>query len=140
MRLSRKRKRFLKQRAAEMNEAKWGRQSVERLDEACEGTSTDVSHVDDSLELPAPLPVMSSSEGESDSDEEYESKLVEDDISSIYEDWRNDMKRVDQQRMAMMLYDNYRTRFLLQKTAAAQEVALFLNISEKTVRTWRKKF
>ena len=83
---------------------------------------------------------MSSSEGESDSDEEYEGILVEDDISSIYEDWLKHMKRVDQQRMAMMLYDNYRTRFLLQKTAAAEEVALFLNISGKTVRIWLKQF
>ena len=48
------------------------------------------------------------------------------------------MKRVDQQRVVMMLYDNYRTCFLLQKTASAREVALFLNISEKTVRTWCK--
>ena len=86
------------------------------------------------------MSVTSSGEGESDSDEEYKGKLAEDDVSSIYKDWLNDMKRVDQQRIAMMLYDNYRTRFLLQKTAAAQEVARFLNISEKTVRTWRKQF
>ena len=97
----------------------------------------DVSHVDDSFELPAPL-AMSSSEGESDSDEEYEGILVEDDISSIYKDWLKDMKRVDQQRMAMMLHDNYRTRFLLQKTAAAEEVALFLSISGKTALTFRQ--
>ena len=83
---------------------------------------------------------MSSSEGESDSDEEYESILADDDISSTYKDWLKDMKRVNQQRLAMALYDNYRTRFLLQKTAAAQEVTRFLNISEKTVRTWCKQF
>lgn len=79
--------------------------------------------------------------GESDSnDEDYEGMLVKGDLSSIYEDWLKDMKRVDQQRVAMMLYDNYRIRFLLQKIAAAQEVARFLNIGDKTVRTWRKQF
>ena len=63
MRMSKKRKDYLKQRAAEMNAMKWRRRSDEQPGEACEGSSMDVSHADDSFELPAPL-AMSSSEGE----------------------------------------------------------------------------
>ena len=35
---------------------KWRRRSDEQPGEACEGSSMDVSHVDDSFGLPAPLP------------------------------------------------------------------------------------
>ena len=45
------------------------------------------------------------------------------------------MKRIDKQKMAIMLYDNY-----LQKTEAAREVGLFLGVNDKTVRLWRREF
>ena len=48
------------------------------------------------------------------------------------------MKRVDKQKMAMMLYDNYILG--LQKTEAAREVGLFLVVNDKTVRLWRRVF
>jgi len=42
--------------------------------------------------------------------------------------------------LAMMLYDNYISRFGLLKTAAAVEVGLNLGVSDKTVRLWRRDF
>lgn len=52
-----------------------------------------------------------------------------------YKEWISSLQRGNLQ----MLYDNYRERFGLQKTAAA-EVALCLGLSDKTIRTWRKTF
>ena len=42
--------------------------------------------------------------------------------------------------LAMMLYDNYVTRFGLRKTAAAVEVGLNLGVSDETIRIWRRDF
>ena len=39
-----------------------------------------------------------------------------------YEDWIFSLNRDDTKMLAMMLYDNYVTRFGLRKTAAAVEV------------------
>ena len=46
------------------------------------------------IQFTAPLPTISSEMAELDSDEEYQNMLAEDDISSIYQDWLEDMKRV----------------------------------------------
>jgi len=72
--------------------------------------------------------------------EDYNGTAGQGDYKSIYYDWIAEMSRLDQQRIAMMLYDNYRERFGMLKTNAAHEVASFFGISEKTVRTWRKPF
>ena len=42
--------------------------------------------------------------------------------------------------MALMLHDNYTSRFGLTSTAAAAEVAQLLALNEKTIRLWRKDF
>ena len=49
------------------------------------------------------------------------------------------MKRIDKQKLAMMLYDNYVNRMRLQKTEVAKEVGLFLGVSDKTVRLCMEK-
>ena len=73
-------------------------------------------------------------------DEDYEGALTSEDTSAIYSDWVSEMKRIDKQKMTVMLYDNYVERMGLQKTEAAKEVGLFFNVSDKTVRLWRREF
>lgn len=126
--MSLKRKASLKLRVAEMNAAKLKRRSYD----SSEGPSTDSpsenpssSSMDEMLELPAPLEStyegeFNSSEEEDDDDDdeddEYMGETNQDDIKAIYKDWIDEMKRIDQQKMAMMLYDNYRDSFgLLNK-------------------------
>ena len=87
-----------------------------------------------------PAPVDDVSSDEDSSDEDYDDTIASEDSAAIYRDWIGEMSRVDQQRIAMMLYDNYTTRFGLLKVPAAKEVALFLGITETTVRRWRKEF
>ena len=72
-------------------------------------------------------------------DEDYEGTPTNEDTAAIYSDWISDMKRVDKQKMAMMLYDSYVERLRLQKTEAAREVGLFLGVNDKTVRLWRRE-
>jgi hypothetical protein len=50
------------------------------------------------------------------------------------------MDREDVKMMAMMLHDNYTSRFGLTNTSAAAEVAQLLCFSEKTIRLWKKDF
>ena len=57
-----------------------------------------------------------------------------------YKQWINSLERENLQMLAMMLYHNYRERFGLQKTVAAEEVGLCLGLSDKTIRIWRKTF
>jgi len=44
------------------------------------------------------------------------------------------MKKIEKQKVVMMLYDNFVRLMGLQKTAAANKVALFLGMSNKTIR------
>ena len=136
-RVSKKRTAVLRQRVKEMAEIKKRRQS----DELAEGPSSESSSevlLDSTLELPAPVDDVSSDEDSSD--EDYDDTIVSEDSAAIYRDWIGEMSRVDKQRIAMILYDNYTTRFGLLKVPAAKEVALFLGICETTVMRWRKEF
>ena len=65
--------------------------------------------------------------------------INDDDADGVYQDWLATVDREDKM-MALMLHDNYVTRFGLTKTAAAAEVGLLLGYNEKTVRLWRKDF
>ena len=143
MKTSRKRKDSLKERAKEMNEgnfkAKLARTAT--IESTIKGPSIIIDS--ESFEdLPAPTGIEDdySSDDEHTYDEDYDEKLTSEDISAIYSDWVSEMKRIDKQKMAMMLYDNYVNRMSLQKTEAAKEVGLFLGVSDKTVRLWRKEF
>jgi len=62
---------------------------------------------------------------------------LHDDFQGGYEDW---VYREDQKMLAMMLYDNYISRFGLLKTATAVEVGLNLGVGDKTVRLWCQYF
>ena len=73
-------------------------------------------------------------------DEDYEGELTGKDISAIYNDRISAMKRIDEQKMAMMLYDNYVERMGFQKTEAVKEVGLFLGVNDQTFRSWRREF
>ena len=141
-RLSKKRKASLELRVEEMNLAKPKRRSSD----SSEGPSTSLptettvpSLVNESFELPAPLEMSENSDSSSE-DDEYAGEADQSDYDSLFEDWISEMGRIDQQRVAMMLYNDYQTNFGFMKTAAAWKVTSFLKISEKTVRSWRKEF
>ena len=96
-------------------------------------SATDILETNSSIEdLPAPTGIRedySSDEDDDDScDEEYKGTLTSEDTAAIYSDWVSEMKRIDKQKVAMMLYDNYVKRMGLQKTEAAKEVGLFFNL------------
>lgn len=125
-----------------MNLAKSKRRSCDSI----EGPSTTLptettvpSLVNESFELPAPLELSENSDSSSE-DDEYAGEADQSDYDSLFGDWISEMGRIDLQRVAMMLYNDYQTNFGLMKTGAARKVASFLKISEKTVRSWRKEF
>ena len=60
--------------------------------------------------------------------------------AEYYIQWINSLHRHDIQVLAMMLYDDYREMFGLQKTGAAEQVGLRLGLCEKTIKRWRKTF
>ena len=97
--------------------------------------------MNESFMLPAPIEYSDVLSGESsEDDEDYEGEASDEEISSVYADWINELEREDLKMLAMLMYDNYRKRFGLLKTSAAKEVALCLGMDEKTVRLWRKNF
>ena len=64
---------------------------------------------EDLTDLPAPVGTEEgcSSDEEEFYDADHEGALTSEDISAIYSDWINEMKRIDKQKMTMLLYDNY---------------------------------
>ena len=66
-------------------------------------------------------------------DEDHDGTAGQGDYKLMYCNWMAEMSRLDQQRIAMMLYDNYRERFGKLKSNAAHEVASFFGISEDGV-------
>ena len=147
--LSRKRKASLRARAEQMNEANARRRLAisETIESTIEGPSTslvlETAEANSLLEdLPAPTGIEAEfSDDEADAcDEDYMERLTSEDTAAIYSDWLSEMKRTDKQKVAVMLYDNYVERMGLQKTDAAKEVGIFLGVSDKTVRLWRKDF
>ena len=128
--VSRKRKRALKEQAELMRRAKTA-------------DVDDSEDSDDSLELPRPSDGSdeeSDFELESDNDNDDDAWAPNDSVYGAYEDWLFHLERDDKKMLAMLLYDNYVDRFKLLKTAAAAEVSSLLRISERTVRQWRKDF
>jgi len=123
--LSRKRKAELRLRAQEARKKK-----LRSRDEIRDSESFDET------ELLAPL----DSVGEENSSSKDNGTAQQADHKSIYREWIAEMSRLDQQRLAMMLFDNYRDNFGLMKTDTACQVASFFGISDRTVRTWRKSF
>ena len=142
MKTSRKCKDSLRERATEINEgnskAELARNAT--IESIIEGPSIIIGS-EGFEDLPASTGIEDgySSDDEHIYDEDYDEKLTSEDISAIYSDWFSEMKRIDKQKMAVMLYNNYVNRMSLQKTEAAKEVGLFLGMSDKTVRLWRKK-
>lgn len=132
-RVSRKRKAAWKIRVAQMQEAKARKrqaQSGEQLDSSTLSTSVDdssqnVLHIREAVEEVEAVP---------DEEESTRNDTVD------YKKWVSNLERENQQMLAMMMYDNYRERFGLQKTSAADEVGLCLGICGKTIRIWRKQF
>ena len=98
-----------------------------------------VSISEDLTDLPAPVGTEEgcSSDEEEFYDADHEGALTSEDISAIYSDWINEMKRIDKQKMTMLLYDNYVEKMGIRKTQAAREVGLFFGVNDKTVRLWR---
>ena len=138
---SRKRKRALKEQAEMMRQAKIAavassgsdaRDSGERP-----GPSQPSGDMDESVQLPRPTEDSYSESEGSDEDPEVSTDSLCEDIQGVYEDWIFSLNRDDRKMLAMMLYDNYVTRFGLRKTAAAVEVGLNLGVSDKTIRIWR---
>ena len=124
-RLSKKRKASLKLRVEEMNLVKSKRCSCD----SSEGPSTSLptettvpSLVNESFELPAPLELSENSDSGSE-DDEYAGEADQSYYDSLFGDWISEMGRIDLQRVAMMLYNDYQTNFGLMKTAAARKVA-----------------
>ena len=127
-RVSRKRKAAWKIRVAQMQEAKARKRQAQsgELDNSPLSTSVDdssqsVLHIHEAVEEVEAVP---------DQEESTRNDTVD------YKKWVSNLERENQQ----MLYDNYRERFGLQKTSAADEVGLCLGICGKTIRIWRKQF
>lgn len=138
--MPRKRKEALKAKAKMMRDAK----RLKRGETAVEEATSSVT-MDESFVLPAPTECFddssnASSEADSETDEDFDGTISDEERSSIYADWIDQLEQEDIKIMAMLMYDNYRERFGLLKTSAAKEVALCLGYSEKTVRRWRKDF
>ena len=73
--------------------------------------------MDESFVLPAPAECSDVSSNESSEDDDYyEGETLDEEISSVYSDWIDEMEREDLKMLAMLLYDNYRKRFGLLKT------------------------
>ena len=122
---------LLRKRAEEMNEVKSRAKSVRIAT-----TKWTVIVSEDLEDLPSPLAIEESYSSDDGNDEDYEGAITCEDTC----DWLSDMKRIDKQKMAMMLYDDYVEQMGLQKTEAAKEVGLFLGVSDKMVRLWRREF
>ena len=127
-RVSRKRKAAWKIRVVQMQEAKARKRQAQsgELDSSPLSTSVDdssqsVLHIHEAVEEVEAVP---------DQEESTRNDTVD------YKKWVSNLERENQQ----MLYDNYRERFGLQKTSAADEVGLCLGICGKTIRIWRKQF
>ena len=82
---------------------------------------------------------LTESENES-SDDDYESADFRLEDVGVYQDWLAILDREDVKMMAMMLHDNYTSRFGLTKTSTAAEVVQLLGFNNKTMRLWRKDF
>ena len=138
--MPRKRKEALLAKAKAMHEAKRQRRQNDSTEAVVEEASSSLS-MNESFMLPAPTEYSDVLSGESsEDDEDYEGEASDEEISSVYADWINELDREDLKMLAMLMYDNYRKRFGLLKTSAAKEVALCLGMGEKTVRLWRKNF
>jgi len=59
--------------------------------------------------LPVPIEErnVSSDEEEDPCDNDYEGTLTSEDTIVIYSDWISEMKRIEKQKVTMMLYDNF---------------------------------
>ena len=58
----------------------------------------------------------------------------------VYDQWLNSQPKDDLKTMATMVMDMLMDRLNLTTVGAAAEVGLLLNLSEKSVRTWRRDF
>ena len=58
----------------------------------------------------------------------------------VYDQWLNSQPKDDLKTMATMVMDMLMDRLNFTTVGAAAEVGLCLNLSEKTVRTWRRNF
>ena len=134
--LSRKRKQTLVRLTDEMRKKKRAIEETRQETQQQDSAATTSGDLDESLQLPGPSGMAIVDERESDS-EEYRGEFTSDEAQACYDDWLVTLEKEHVQMMAMMLFDNYITRFGLLKTKAAEEVALLLGVSEKTVRRWR---
>ena len=99
------------------------------------------SVLNESILLPAPDADEESLTGsENESDDDYGPGFTPEDARGIYQDWLVTVDREDMKVMAMMLHDNYTSRFGLTNSSAAAEVAKLLGFNENTIRLWRKDF
>lgn len=144
-RMSRKRRSYLKLQAECMRAVKARRlSSTEQAVETCAVDDPLPGHsgLNESVVLPAP-DVEDSSLSESEhngSDDDYSANYTLEDAASAYQDWLVTLDREDVKMMALMLHDNYTSRFGLTNVSAAAEVAQLLGLNEKTIRLWRKDF
>ena len=127
-RVSRKRRKSLKLQAKRMRTAKVQRSAlVEETVEtvAKQESMPGPSGLNDSVMLPAPdAEDEDLSESESDSEDYGNSAdLTVEDADAVYRDWLVTLDREDKKMMAMMIHDNYTSRFGLTNTSAAAEVA-----------------
>ena len=65
--------------------------------------------LEDLTDLPAPIEVEEgySSNEEEFCEEDYEGELMSEETSALDSDWIGKIKKIDKQKMATMLYDNY---------------------------------
>ena len=144
-RVSRKRQKSLKLQAERMRAAK--AQRVTSVEETVEMPAENESlpgpsGLNESLLLPAPDDEdhsLSESDNES-GDVDDSADFTREDADVVYRDWLVKVDREDKMMMAMMMHDNYTSRFGLTNTSAAAEVSLLLGLNEKTIRLWRKDF
>lgn len=93
------------------------------------------SGLNDRVMLPAPdAEDEDLSESESDSGDDGDSADFSlEDTNAVYRDWLVTLDREDKKMIAMIIYDNYTSRFGLTNTSAAVEVAQLVGLNEKTI-------
>ena len=93
-------------------------------------TTSEATDLNESLALPR---VEDDSDIEIMDNEKFSPK-------EFYQEWINCQNKYTIKILALILMDTFRARFGLTDVAAASEAGLVVGYSERSIRTWRKKF
>ena len=116
--------------------------SQEALATAASSSGTERSEpssLDESFSVRLSVNIDSDPESES-SDDDGAVDFTSTSAQHIFHDWLQQQPKEYIRMMAVMAMDVFMARFGLTAVSSAKEAGLFLQVNEKTVRTWRKDF